>query len=533
MKTICECYTICGDEYLVTEAGEECEAALIEDDNDLVCCDDCKLVDVACNDQIPCTIDDRCLTGDCQGVPSIDFEIDQNRNPLPLGTLNGGVWSRWGVSVTKTSGYTLNVVDTNAPTNPIYNFPSTSQYNGDFTPDNILRVQHSSTTPPSTSQVCFNFNAPTHVDSTVVVSLAHSGASITFGCSQSSPVSKLLIGWGVGSAQLVTNTCPNQMVTSVCYNKIQEAGIAGIYLCEAPISGNIGRIGDYVWHDFSVDDIQDSNEIGIPSVTVRLFQSNIQLAEQRTTSAGLYLFDNLFAGTYEVAFIGPTGYRFSTPRVVLQHPNIPHQGSIKNIVLSASQMEDLTVDVGLYLFGSIGDYVFLDENKNGIQDEAVGVSGVTMKLYFSDADFSSTPLKTTTTNSAGIYKFDNLPVYRTPISFASYVVVMVPPPTAVVTQRFAGPDRALDSNFDTVTYRSDVVSLSPTQVNDITIDAGIYYCCGSIGDFVFIDDNKDGIQQASEVGVPGVTVKLFFNGQAFATTTTDSAGKYLFTPITN
>ncbi|MCL4394698.1 MAG: carboxypeptidase regulatory-like domain-containing protein, partial [Chloroflexi bacterium] len=55
---------------------------------------------------------------------------------------------------------------------------------------------------------------------------------------------------------------------------------------------------------------------------------------------------------------------------------------------------------------------------------------------------------------------------------------------------------------------------------------------GSIGDFVWNDLNGNGVQDAGEPGVGGVTVNLLnASGQVIATTTTDSNGKYEFTNL--
>lgn len=53
---------------------------------------------------------------------------------------------------------------------------------------------------------------------------------------------------------------------------------------------------------------------------------------------------------------------------------------------------------------------------------------------------------------------------------------------------------------------------------------------GSIGSIVWIDYNKDGIQDNGEPGVPNITVNLYLcaDGSSVATTTTDTQGNYLF-----
>ncbi|MDX9708223.1 MAG: SdrD B-like domain-containing protein [Trichloromonas sp.] len=56
-------------------------------------------------------------------------------------------------------------------------------------------------------------------------------------------------------------------------------------------------------------------------------------------------------------------------------------------------------------------------------------------------------------------------------------------------------------------------------------------CTGSIGDFVWNDLDRDGIQDANESGIGGVTVTLLMGGETVATTTTDADGAYLFSGL--
>src|SRR5262249_46701556 len=60
-------------------------------------------------------------------------------------------------------------------------------------------------------------------------------------------------------------------------------------------------------------------------------------------------------------------------------------------------------------------------------------------------------------------------------------------------------------------------------------------CTGSIGDFVWQDNNKNGCQDAGEPGIPNVQVDLFSgcggNLTLIASKMTDSDGKYLFTDL--
>ncbi|ARK11721.1 SdrD B-like domain-containing protein [Fibrella sp. ES10-3-2-2] len=54
----------------------------------------------------------------------------------------------------------------------------------------------------------------------------------------------------------------------------------------------------------------------------------------------------------------------------------------------------------------------------------------------------------------------------------------------------------------------------------------------ALGDFVFEDVNKDGVQDSNDLPIAGATVTLLQNGSPVATTTTDASGLYSFTGLT-
>ena len=169
---------------------------------------------------------------------------------------------------------------------------------------------------------------------------------------------------------------------------------------------------------------------------------------------------------------------------------------------------------------SLGDKVWIDTNKNGIQDNnETGKSGVTVKLF----TCNNVLVSTTTTDASGNYLFSNL----TP---GDYYVEFVKPANYVFTTKDTGADD-VDSDVDVVSGKTICTTLSAGE-NDLTWDAGIYEQVASLGDKVWEDTNKNGIQETSENGIPGVTVKLYTCvGAEVATTTTDGNGYYLFSSL--
>ncbi len=64
-----------------------------------------------------------------------------------------------------------------------------------------------------------------------------------------------------------------------------------------------GVIGDRVWVDANANGIQDAGEAGAAGVTVELFQAGEAIATTTTDADGLYRFEGLEAGSYEVGVV--------------------------------------------------------------------------------------------------------------------------------------------------------------------------------------------------------------------------------------
>lgn len=289
-------------------------------------------------------------------------------------------------------------------------------------------------------------------------------------------------------------------------------------------------IGDFVWHDLNANGLQESNELGINNVTVELLNStgNV-IATTTTNSAGFYQFTGLPAGTYGVRFTTPVGF-IATPSNQGGNDLVdsdPVNGVVSGIVLTAGQTNN-SIDAGFIIpLGSIGDKVWNDVNRNGIQDNnEVGVAGVTVSLF----NNSGTLIATTITDAYGIYLFTTLPVAS---GGTNYQVRFSLPPAYQFSAQTQGANTNLDSDPNTATGRTGNITLTPANRDRRDVDAGINYTIPSrIGDFVWYDNNSNGIQDADEPGIAGVTLTLYNSGGVVvATTITDNNGYYQFSDV--
>ncbi|HYP05125.1 MAG TPA: SdrD B-like domain-containing protein [Bryobacteraceae bacterium] len=173
----------------------------------------------------------------------------------------------------------------------------------------------------------------------------------------------------------------------------------------------------------------------------------------------------------------------------------------------------------------LGNLVWNDTNRNGIQDAGEpGINGVTIKMTKPDA----TVVTTTTANVNGvdgIYGFSGL-------AAGQYIVEVDGSSPALAdmqtTLPAVGVDRSVDSNAIPTSTTLDI-----NNTKDLTLDFGYSEVCNaSVGDFVWLDVNRDGIQDIGEPGIAGVTVQLFNTlGALITTRTTDQNGFYSFTGL--
>jgi uncharacterized repeat protein (TIGR01451 family) len=286
-----------------------------------------------------------------------------------------------------------------------------------------------------------------------------------------------------------------------------------------------GSVSDFVWEDTNQNGIQDAGEAGMAGVTVNLYDSADNLITTTTTDAsGLYSFTNLDPGDYYVEFVEPAGYSF-TPQDQGVDDTVDSDadvttGQTATFTLTSGE-DNTTIDAGLFQPGSIGDFVWVDTNQDGIQDAGeAGLAGVTVNLY----DSADNLIATTTTDASGNYVF-------TDFASGDYYVEFVEPAGYSFTLQDQGADDTLDSDANISTGLTQTFSLASGEVNT-TIDAGLYQP-GSVSDFVWVDTNQNGIQDAGEPGLAGVTVNLYDSADnLIATTTTDASGNYIFTGLT-
>ena len=144
------------------------------------------------------------------------------------------------------------------------------------------------------------------------------------------------------------------------------------------------------------------------------------------------------------------------------------QLDLDSIPNNNSNDEDDDDQVSLTPSASIGNYVWVDVNNNGLQDEAAsfGVNGVTATLFTSGGTQVGSPVVTGPDGSGnpGYYLF-------TDVDPGAYYVIFTAPSGQVFTTTGLVATAGNDSNADSIGKTADFTLVS--GVNDLTIDAGL------------------------------------------------------------
>ena len=271
----------------------------------------------------------------------------------------------------------------------------------------------------------------------------------------------------------------------------------------------LASLGDFVWNDKNGNGRQNPNEEGIANAQVNLLRGSTIIESKTTDDNGAYLFENLQPGEYDVQFITPTGYGYISPQGQ-EAGQFDSDGPFVSAVNLESGENERNIDQGYFGTGTIGNFVFHDVDADGIQDPTdIGINGVTVELLK-----GSTVVATTQTTGGGLYSFV--------VSPGTYRIRFTQP--AGYTN--VSPTDATNDNQD-----SDGLITAPVTVvtdgvyNDFDIG---FYNLATIGNYVWHDVDADGIQDATEVGIDGATVRLMQGATVIDTTTTAGGGWYSF-----
>jgi 3',5'-cyclic AMP phosphodiesterase CpdA len=284
-------------------------------------------------------------------------------------------------------------------------------------------------------------------------------------------------------------------------------------------------VGDYVWLDSNGDGLQ--NEMGTPgmdNIFMAILDSNGNLVKTTYSVGGRYYFRDLPPGQYQILFNCPQGYTF-TIKSAAPYTNINSDVDSRGVAtVTISTANQYDIDAGMVMLTatptetptitptptqtrtpsptqtpsptytstatpkpvySLGNYVWVDSNANGLQDEAVefGKDGVLIVL----CDQNGVYLDYRFTAGGGFYTFANL-------SSATYILKFIAPTgfTFTIQNAFSNYVEYMDSDVDS----AGVVTVTLGANSMDWIDAGLKALPPAIKTRVFVPNTMRGVAAA-------------------------------------
>lgn len=269
------------------------------------------------------------------------------------------------------------------------------------------------------------------------------------------------------------------------------------------------QIGNRVWFDADKDGVQDADEIPLPGATVRLLDGNGDVVATTTTNAeGEYYFGGDgaeyqlelatdYTVRFDVSTADTSGLPGGPPASALSY-SAPGAGSDSTLDSNPTPVStpgwaeapvttpsepgavDHTIDAGVHLPASVsvGDYVWVDSDRDGIQDSGEpGIEGVVLVVTGPDGnpvtDVFGNPVGPVTTDGDGYYTFDNLP----PLPAGEHYTVSIDrddPSTVTALEPYVptAPGQGGDRGQDSSTWTAESGDLTSDGDRDPTLDFG-------------------------------------------------------------
>lgn len=278
-----------------------------------------------------------------------------------------------------------------------------------------------------------------------------------------------------------------------------------------PREAGPGTIAGIVYVDLDQDHRRDPGEPGLGELSVRLRHSAGE-STAGTDANGHYLFEVTGPGIYSLDLLPPAGYHSTTllPLLVtiVQRPD----GSLTSFAAADIGLASGELPAGVWVEGR----VFEDANRNGVADPGEpGLSGVLLRGGPADDD-------------SAVDDDDDHCGVRALSDSAGFYGMRLPAGGGPWEVRCESVHR-----FDRTTPKSVVFRTAPPSGEPLHADFGFvreeewphYEVKGA----VFLDGNRNGVRDPSEVGLAGVLVRVAGHECALippATDRTNSSGRY-------
>lgn len=282
-----------------------------------------------------------------------------------------------------------------------------------------------------------------------------------------------------------------------------------------------GSISGTVYYDDNADAQMGEGESAIADIAVELLDSSdTVVAKTYSASNGSYAFEGLAPARYRVRFTAPEGCGFSgTARtqtrggVMASDENV----STTKLISAVSGTATDTAHAGIVRLATISGVIWEDRDANHAHDPAErGMGGVTVNLM----DGAGRIIKAdAATDAEGRFTFDG-------VRPGDYLIRVVAPEGYVFSGALTDSVLPIAEVRDGRAYSAAFTMLGGAHAQGIGFGL---LTQGSISGLVWEDESYDGVMDADETGLRGVTVSLIdAAGSEIASVKTIRSGEFSF-----
>ena len=293
-------------------------------------------------------------------------------------------------------------------------------------------------------------------------------------------------------------------------------------------------IGNFIWNDKNGNGIQDAGEPGVPGVKVTLKDPAGKVICETTTDASGFYSCTVPAGTYTPTFTLPAG----------TYPTKNGQGTsaTDSDILPNLSGNPITVTNGQVYQDLDGGIVYapmikLTKSSTPAAGSTVAYGDVItynieVKNEGTGSSFNQMVMDTIPTGTEYVTaSADNSGSYIATSNSLTWMLGTIEPSASKIVSfkvKVTGADNLSEiKNVATETHDDPAnpgKSTPPTSSNEIK-----HPLVACLGDYIWNDKNGNGIQDAGEKGLAGITVSILdASGKVVSTTKTDANGKYGF-----
>jgi len=262
-------------------------------------------------------------------------------------------------------------------------------------------------------------------------------------------------------------------------------------------------IGGIKFEDLDADGVRDAGEPGLAGFTITLTSTAAGGPAPRTVvtdANGNFLFENVTPGSYTLSETQRQGFSLTVPAA----NSIP-----VTLAADGSSINNVFGNFRGVLTGTISGIKFNDLNGNGVRDAGEpGLAGVTITRTGSINDPVGAPL-TVVTDASGAFSFT--------VPFGNFTLSETVP--AGFAQTAPAPPGTIASN----------INFAQRTVTGLLF--GNRPLTATISGLKFNDVNGNGVRDAGEAGLSGVTIRVIDAAGAVRTATTDATGAFSFTGL--